>query len=305
ISTDENATVTIQTEIETTGYTRMYYNVSGQTNSSIQIGITNFMNITNSTSGYLPIGEYEGKQNVTIQFAIIEKENISLTFSLPTRKITIMTVVANNNWEKLSEDGTEFRKADFYLDQLNGHFSTKFNVTFVQVANVDFSSSSSGSNLLIMREEAIRAVGSNLKLNGSRWQTGVGTQLDNAGGDILLILTNKTMSNLGIVFRAPDGKNSLNLAIAARGSQNTGQESVELRLSSIWADNLIQHELSHIFRAPDRWTEDDPASVMTKSRPDDAYSDFVTSKFWLTRTNWLEEDIQTMVDHFDVFQVEN
>ncbi|MFV2014990.1 MAG: hypothetical protein ACC656_06160, partial [Candidatus Heimdallarchaeota archaeon] len=38
ISTDENATATIQTEIETTAFTRMYYNVSGQTNSSIQIG---------------------------------------------------------------------------------------------------------------------------------------------------------------------------------------------------------------------------------------------------------------------------
>lgn len=303
-STHENATAIMQTQLETTAYTRLYYNVSGQTNSSIQIGISNLQNITNSTAGYLPIGEFRGKQNVTIHFNILNHENISLTFSIPTRKIALMTVVANNNWENLSDDGTQFRDVAYYFDQLNTHFSDVFNMTFVLAANVHFDSTRGSSNLLIMREEAITSVGVNLNLNGSRWQAGVGTQLDNAGGDVLLILTNKTMDHLGIVYRAPDGKNNLNIAIAARGSLNTGQESIQLRLPSVYGDNLIQHELSHIFRAPDRWTEDDPSSIMTKSRPSDALFDIVTAKFWLMRTNWLELDIQTMVDHFDIFVFE-
>lgn len=303
-STNENATATIYTEIETTAYTRLYYNVTGQTNSSIQIGINNFVNITNSTAGHLPIGEYQGRQNVTILFNITNHENISIVFSIPTRKIAIMTVVASNNWEEVSEDGLKFHNASYYMDLYNTHFSSVFNMTFVNVANVDFDSSPGSSNLLIMREEAIKAVGTNLKLNQSRWAVGVGTQLENAGGDILLILSNKTMDHLGIVYRAPDGENNLNLAIAVGGSLNTGQISVKLRLRSTWADNLIQHELSHIFRAPDRWTEDDPPSVMTKSRPIDAYIDFASSNFWLGRTNWLEADIQTMVDHFDIFLID-
>ncbi|MCE7734261.1 MAG: hypothetical protein GPJ54_05230 [Candidatus Heimdallarchaeota archaeon] len=303
-SNEENATAIIQAEIETTTYTRLYYNVSGQINSSIQIGINNFMNITNSTSGYLPIGEYQGKQNVTLLFNITDHENVSIVFSIPTRKIAIMTVVANNNWERLSEDGTEFRKADYYVNQLNSHYSEVFNMTFVIVANVNFDSSPASSNLFVMRQEAITTVGTNLKLNQSKWHDGVGTQLENAGGDILLILSNKTMDHLGIVFRAPDGENNLNMAIGARGSLNTGQESIEIRLPSIYGDNLIQHELSHIFRAPDRWTEDDLASIMTKSRPSDALFDIATAKFWLMRTNWLEQDIQTMVDHVDVFLFE-
>ncbi|MHA2031507.1 MAG: hypothetical protein ACW99Q_19185, partial [Candidatus Kariarchaeaceae archaeon] len=304
ISSEENATISIQTTIETTAYTRILYNVTGLTNSTIKLNDT--MIILDSESNYYPIGQYNGKQNFTILFNITKNEDINFSISMPTQKISILTVVANNNWDTLSEDGYIFRDPDYYLDQINIHFSSVFNMTFISVANVAFDHNPLISNLGSMRVNAELSVGNALKLPDERWTTKVGTQIQNAGGDILLILSNNTMDNLGVVFRdtTTGSDQNLNLAIAARGSKNTGSDGLKLRLPQGWADNLIQHEISHIFRAPDRWTNTDDPSVMTKSDAVNIFADIVLDEFWLDRTDWLEPDIQTMVDRIELFLVE-
>ncbi|OLS29459.1 MAG: hypothetical protein HeimC2_00100 [Candidatus Heimdallarchaeota archaeon LC_2] len=298
-STKENASASIGAEIETTGYTRIYYNLTGLVNSSLQIGIEGDILTVNDDFGYFQIGNYQGKHNLTIFFNITDNENISLEISIPTQKIAILTVIANDNWENLTGDELKFREPSFYLDQVNSRFSSTMNLTFVEVAVVEFEMRISTISLELMRSFAGIDVGEKLLLNNSIWDFGVGTQTANAGADILLILSNRTMTNLGVVF------SNQNTAIAVQGSQNTGNTAVELRLTPSFADNLIQHELSHIFHAPDRWTETDEASIMSKSRPDDFILDFVFDSFWLRQITWLEVDIQTMVDNTSVFQIQN
>lgn len=295
VSSEENALVSLTTEIETIGYTRINYNISGLINSTVNMTVKDETRIYNDSTGYFPIGLFEDKHNLTILFNITSHENVSLQISIPTQKIAILTVIANDHWEGLSDDGLKFRDPAYYLDQVNSRFRSSMNLTFVQVALVDFEMRFESTNMETMKSIAILDVGDKYRLNNSIWNPGVGTQKSNAGADILLILSNRTMTNLGVVF------SNQNLAIAVRGSLNTGDTAIELRLPQSYADNLIQHELSHIFRAPDRWTESDEVSIMSKSRPDDALLDLVTKSFWLVQTAWLEEDIQTMVENTDVF----
>ena len=69
-----------------------------------------------------------------------------------------------------------------------------------------------------------------------------------------------------------------------------------------WAENLIQHEVSHLFGAEDRDRTFDPPSVMSKpSNPDQVIADFSINKLWLQVNNWLMEDILLMLANRAMF----
>jgi hypothetical protein len=286
-STSVNGSTVLNTTIQTTGYTRLEYNITGINQSTVLLELGDL----NSTKqvGYFEIGALKDSQNFSILVDIFNHENVSIVLSLRTRHVPILAVMASNNWEGIDADEPPFRNPEYYMSQVSHRFESIFNVSIIPVVIVEFESIS-GSDLFVLADEATQAVGKELQLESNTWKTGTGTQEENMGADILIILTNKTMDHLGIVLGAYG--NAFNMAINARGSFFEGS----YRLPSNLADNLIQHELSHVFGAPDRWTDSDPASIMTKTKPDDIYSDIFTGKFWLTRTDWLEEDIQTMID---------
>ena len=75
------------------------------------------------------------------------------------------------------------------------------------------------------------------------------------------------------------------------------------RLQPSWADNLFQHELSHVFGAPDRYTGEDPPSIMTKSETlQDLLDDLANGTLWLELTNWLDEDLLTIASQFIYYE---
>ena len=295
-STENQANITIKSGIQTTGYSRIYFNITGINTSSVFFDING--SILNSDNDYLPIGNWNGMQNFTISVSLKNFENISIAMSLPTKHIPILAIIASNNWEGLSSDGFYYRDTEYYLSQVSDRFERGMNISIIPVSQVEFESNS-GTDLYELADEAKYAVGDKFNFTGNTWTVGTGTQPENAGADILIILTGKTMDHLGIVLGASG--EAFNMAIHARGSEFEGS----YRLPSIYADNLIQHELSHVFGAPDRWTEDYPdlvlPSIMAKSRPDDVFLDIILRYYWLMRTNWVEEDIQTIVERAPLY----
>jgi hypothetical protein len=203
--------------------------------------------------------------------------------------VTLFAVIADDDWSGQSLDSFNFRTPEFYLKKASSQFSSILNLTIIPAAYVALPPAIP-PNLINFADSTHSVVGNALQLVNLTWTFGPGTFEENKGYDILLIFTNKTMSNLGIVL-GTNLQGAFNMAIHARGSLNTGN----YRLPPSFADNLIQHEVSHLFGAPDRFTADSDTSIMTKSLPEDALLDILTGSFWLSQTTWLEQDIQTMI----------
>jgi len=278
-------TFTLSTLINTTGYTRLNY--------SLSIADANLvMLVDNYTLGpipenYLPLGNFKGMHNLTLTGTINTGGSLNMSLSLITKRVVFFTVIADNHWAGTGTDGYVFRDPSYYIQQASSPFENVFNVTYIP-SKVVHTSTPDSDNLVDYTNTVLTEVGTALNLTSDIWTIGSGTFEQNMGYDLLLVFTNVTMQHLGIVYGNQTG--AFNLGVHSRGSHYTGN----YRLPPVFADNLIQHEVSHIFGAPDRFTTTSPPSIMTKSTPDAALGDILRGTFWLYQTSWLEQDIQTM-----------
>jgi len=309
-STEETGVTTLYTTLNLEAATKLSYYIHRVFLVSVRILLNNVTKEDYNRTGAFDIELEHGSifvgndfnhQELRIEIETVNFENVTIELDLFTKHIPLFLVVASNNWEGLSSDGNIFRVADYYLDQVSLRFETTFNVSLHVVATVPFESFS-GSILLDLSDEAINAVGNALSLPNDKWALEPNAAIGNAGADLLIVMTNKTMDHLGVVYGI-DGQR-FNLAVHARGSKNTGTSEVEfgdieLRVEPGFADNLFQHEISHIFGAEDRWTNEENPSVMTKSRTLDAFADILFGNFWLTQNFWLDEDIRNMAPTFE------
>ncbi|MCY3410326.1 MAG: hypothetical protein INQ03_01705 [Candidatus Heimdallarchaeota archaeon] len=287
ISTTESHTiVSLGANLQTTGYTSIEFSINSTGNSTVQMGFETLEIITGN--GALNIGNRFGHQQLSISAELYQGDILEISLQMLTQHNPIFVVNANNYWHGRAVDLLTFERPNYYLKQVSNRYLTTFNISFIEVAEVIFTTSK-GTDLFELIDDANNAIGTQLKLNGSTWNIGTGPHPGNYGADIELVYTNKTMDHLGIVI-GQYGE-AFNIAVNARGSNFEGN----FRITSNFADNLIQHEMSHIFGAPDRWTSDDAPSIMSKSKPEDAYFDIAFGEFWLMRTNWLEIDIQEMI----------
>lgn len=287
----QTGSTTISASIDVTGYVNATYSMSSLENSTVSLG---FKALPAPVDNFIFVGQLIGDQNFSIVYDFDTFEPVNITLSMFTQRIPVFIVNANNHWHGYATDNLYFERPSFYLEQVNTRFLHTFNITLIEVEEVEFEFPSS-SDLFQLINTANVAVGDSLNLENNTWNAGKGPQVGNAGIDIELVFTNRTMDHLGIVI-GMEGE-AYNIAVNARGSGYEGN----YRLLSSMADNLIQHELSHIFGAPDRWTSDGPASIMSKSHPEDAIVDIAFLKFWLLKTNWLNPDILTMMDRAKIF----
>jgi len=298
IITANNGNITIQsvqqsnfalsTMINATGYTRIDLNATfPPANASFNF-LVNQIPIFPSPDGYLPIGNFLGMQNFSIIGTIAASSSISLQVHLMTRHVVLFAAMADNHFGGRSADQFKFRTPDYYVKQASYQFHKIFNLTIYPAITVNMTNPVS-TDLAAFRQNAMHTVGQSLGLVNDTWSLVSGTSSANKGYDVLLIFTNHTMDHLGIVYGNSSG--AFNLAINARGTQYTGN----YRLPPSFADNLLQHEFSHVLGAPDRFTGSSLPSVMTKPETvQDALNGFATGTFWLELTHWLEPDIQTM-----------
>lgn len=282
----------MMTEIVTAGYTNVDYLITGAVNSKVNISIGD--TITNNLNGSIPIGVITDRTNLTLMANLTDSEVVTISLGIHTRKNVIFTVSANNYWDGLSSDSLTFQVPNYYIRQVSKRYERTFNISFLEVAEFHFNKRS-GTNLFDLIADAKSQAAKSLDLYNPTWTADRGPMPENHGADIMFIFTNTTMDHLGVVIGTYGG--AYNMAVNARGSKFQG----DYRLPSSFADNLLQHEASHIFGAYDRWTYNEDPSVMTKSMPEDAFYDIVLGYFWLLRTNWLEVDIQIMIRESTVF----
>ena len=304
-----NSDFSVQITAQTTGYTRLNYDIFGLDTSSLNLTIGSYQIILTNQSnfGYIGIGNLQGLYNISIGGNLVGNENISISLEMITQYLPIYAVIANDNWGPTKTNSDNFESPSAYIKVVSKRFEQTMNISIIPIAYFDLVLSSLVNSLTTLGSTANIEAGNAFNLLGGSWKEIAGTSPLNNGADVMLVFTNRTMDHLGTVHRVDDN-NNVNVALIAQGSTNLNAGNqyegvdVDLRISPIWCDNLIQHEFSHIFKAPDRWTDTDPTSVMTKSKLDFAYGDILHNEFWLFLTNWLEQDIQTMMLHTYYFR---
>lgn len=288
----------IDTYANLTGYTRIYYNSSIFTNIHVSLYVNNQQTVLIANNiqqtEFIPVGNFLGNTSLRLLINSNITSSFNFNISIPTIHIPVLMVIADNNWAGNGPGGFYFQDPYYYIQQLDTRFQEIFNVTFVPVTVVDIDIGNT-TTLVDTIDVAIHTIGTKLGLQNNTWQETTGISPGNLGLDVMLVMINRTMDHLGIIL----GNNGipLNIGAVARGSQFEGNYP----LPGSFADNLIQHELSHVFGAPDRWTDTDPPSIMTKSKPANALIDIALGHFWLTLTNWLEIDIQTMQSYIGIY----
>ena len=233
-----------------------------------------------------PIVSYIGIHNISLGFFLVANSTVSIELSMLTKSITIMTVVIDDQWS------STFPTPEYFLNQVNSRFKRYFNITFAISATIPVIWDG-GTDLFELVSYAKEQFNEQLGLN---WKEDRVYHQSNYGLNMMLIMTNKTMDHYGIVLG--DGGGPFNIAVNAGGSIFAGGQ----RLSASWGDNLLQHEISHVFGALDRYSSSDSPSVMTKaSNATEVLADILNNRLWLTLTNWLYKDLLLMKQVIDNF----
>ncbi len=243
----------------------------------------------NNSEISLNLADLSSMINVTLVFNSSQSE-LTFYFMLLNRKKVILVTVMNDHWEDTFPPVSEILKI------VNIYFEKWFNMTFKVALTIetDYSGSTSLPDFF---DFAKSKVGSMLNLPQNTWWHIQGRSRNNMGADILLINTNKTMSNYGMVIGTVNG--GFNIAANAGGSLKASG----VRLTNAWTDNLFQHEISHIFGVPDRRTGVDPPSVMTKSETiEELLSDLANGTLWLELNNWIPEDLLTIASNIIFYE---
>ncbi len=277
----------IKNYIDFTGAYDFHLTISGEIKGKLKVGDLEF-NIS-ETEVHLNLANIIGIQNITLSFNSSQSE-LAFNFTLVNKKKVLLVGVADDHWS------TNFPDHQDILDEVNIQFGKWFNVTFIVaiVLPVDYKGSTSLPEAF---DFAKVEFGSQLNLPNGVWTHTRGRSVNNMGLDLLLFNTNKTMSNYGMVIG--DSIGGFNMVANAGGSLNANG----FRLQPSWADNLFQHELSHVFGAPDRYTGEDPPSIMTKSETlQDLLDDLANGTLWLELTNWLDEDLLTIASQFIYYE---
>jgi len=293
ILSNSNTTFEIYTILNATGCT--YISLGSSSNvSELQFSIND--TIISPINDRLEIGIFKGINVFKILSIQNHTQEYEVNFNMTTRKIVLFSVIADNNWEtRNGQNDTIYFSPVTYLKQSNYHFLSTFNLSIIYAKTIKISTPTN-TNLFEYYNQTIFEVGSVLNLEKNKWHTSTGSTYKNSGFDLLLVFTNKTMSNLGVVYGNQSGP--FNVALHSQGSLNGGN----FRLPPNFSDNLFQHEISHIFGAPDRFTSTSSPSVMTKSLPEDIVQDILFGRYWLNLNNWLEVDIQTMYKIINSFR---
>jgi hypothetical protein len=262
-------------------------NINSTVNLYIGEKFFNIDSLPTSITHDLQVMDIITKKVLILNLNISENSNFEIEFNMYTQKKVIFTAITEDGWS------SSFQSASYYLNEASKHFEYTFNTTFIPVGTAQFQFSG-GTDLMNFIEESELVAGEAFGLDNGTWHRGIGKLSANSGIDILITLTNRTMDYFGMVpglFR--------NIASHAGGSLNAGGQ----RLSPAWADNLIQHEISHVFGALDHWTNEQDPSVLTKPQDvQDLFQDLARGTFWLNIHNWLEIDLVVMATAFDVYE---
>lgn len=251
---------------------------------------------TSATDQLIHYGNADGFSNLTLQIVFTYAENAT-EFYLDNLSILqyvhrVFVVVLNDNWETVGNEigrdspSRAIEGASFYFMRELG---------FELLPIIEHEWHPSNVSMGVVDDLGLEAAGEKLSLNRS-WHVANGKSDLNHGFDLLTCFSNRTSEHFGWAYY------TYNVAFHFAQSEELGEEYSWVTIINDFAENLVQHEISHNFGAHDRDRTFWPPSVMSKpSTPDQVVGDLLGNKLWLIVNNWLIEDIVLMLEHRKMF----
>jgi len=256
---------------------------------------------SSSTDQIIYFEHTEGMANVTLQIIyteVTECSNVYLdNISVISYEHRVFIISLNDNWEYRNDE--VFRKNPMtYIKNASTYFEKDLGIKLIPILELNWQPATTEYNGVY--DYAKQIVGERLDLEGD-WEVFYGKSLNNHGFDFLSCFSNKTGDHYGFAF--------INSNIAFHFAQSRELDNYladflgfSLSIPDEWAENIVQHEISHDFGALDRDRAIYPPSVMSKPYTvEQALADLAISKLWSQVNNWLLDDILLMLANREMF----
>ncbi|MHA1345510.1 MAG: hypothetical protein ACTSO3_03870 [Candidatus Heimdallarchaeaceae archaeon] len=250
--------------------------------------IMNLILTESSTTDQIIYFEHiEGIANITLQIIfteIIEYSNVYLdNVSIISYEHRVFVVSLNDNWEY--RDDEIFRKNPMtYIENASLYFEKDLGIKLIPILELNWEPET--TEYPAVHDYAKQIAGEQMGLEGD-WEFFYGRSLNNNGFDFLSCFSNQTSDHYGFAF--------LNSNMAYHFAQSRELENYlgfSFSMPDEWAENIIQHEISHDFGSLDRDRAIYAPSVMSKPHTvEQALADLAISKLWSQVNNWLLDDI--------------
>lgn len=203
----------------------------------------------------------------------------------------VFVVVLNEYWTYYRDERIRSPPIEA-INNASKYFREQFGIELIPLVELEWQLSS--TKIEEAHNEGLIKAGELLKLK-NKWDAIAGRSTKNNGFDMLLCFSNKTGEHYGFVYWKE------NVAFHFGQSNELGSYNWFTILNE-WSDNLVQHEVSHIFGALDRARPPYPPSVMSKATtPEQVLIDFANKQLWLQVNNWLYEDQLLMIENVGMF----
>ncbi len=262
----------------------------------VKANMSLILNGTSATDQLIHYGYADGFSNLTLQIVFVYADNTT-EFYLDNLSILqyvhrVFVVVLNDNWETIgNEIGRD--SPSRAIEGASYYFMREMGFELLSIIEHEWHPPS--VSMGVVDDLGLEAAGEKLSLNRS-WHVAKGRSDLNHGFDLLTGFSNRTSEHFGFAYY------TYNVAFHFAQSEELGEEYSWVTIINDFADNLVQHEISHNFGAHDRDRTYWPPSVMSKpSTADQVVGDLISNKLWLIVNNWLIEDIVLMLEYRKMF----
>ena len=200
----------------------------------------------------------------------------------------VNVIIADDNWTDIGSGAAEAAisvlEASFYFEFFLG-------IKLIPLSTLIWDREVETINMHELRDDASQHIASQMGLDEGIWHVSPGRNELNHGFDLMLAMTSHAGEHYGIV------STESNWIIMCGRSEFSGTD-----LRPNWAENLVQHETSHIFNAPDHYSGEDDPSVMTKATTaTQVIQEILSGTLWAQLNNWLLEDLFEMSQFVTLF----
>jgi hypothetical protein len=200
----------------------------------------------------------------------------------------VNVIIADDHWTDI---GSGASKAAISVLQASYYFELFLGIKLIPLTTLIWDREIETTDLHVLRDDASQQIATQMGIDEGIWHVSPGRNELNHGYDLLLAMTSHAGAHYGVV------STESNWIIMCGKSDYSGTS-----LSPSWAENLVQHEISHIFGAPDHYSGEDAPSVMTKATTaSQVFQEILTGTLWAQLNNWLLEDLFEMSQFSSIY----
>ncbi len=240
-------------------------------------------------------GEALGNVNATLLVSFTYADNNTNVYldntSILQYEHRVYVLTLNDNWETI---GDEIGRPSTFETVINASyfFERELGIKLIPILELEWQPENLSS--LVVDDDALASAGEMLVLE-TDWIVAMGRSNQNHGFDLLTSYSNQTSDHYGFAYY------ERNACFHFGQSEELGEYSW-ITIVGDWAENLVQHEISHNFGAEDRDRTFFEPSIMSKpANSDQVQADFLINRLWLQVNNWLIDDILLMLANRAMF----